>query len=185
LVTDLNGDATQDIFWQQLSATQIAGYLDAAHTLPAVNLVLSAPVGGIAAGTSGSVTVTMTLSDNLKHQTALGAQISSIGSVGVVATDTDGDPVTGTVNLEVQDDLPLANDDPVPGTVTTVPVDIDVFANDTAGADGVDGLAGKISRGPGDDETDDADEYHDNSNESTEQRHLFFLPKLAHLGDCL
>lgn len=149
LVTDLNGDATQDIFWQQLSATQIAGYLDAAHTLPAVNLVLSAPVGGIAAGTSGSVTVTMTLSDNLKHQTALGAQISSIGSVGVVATDADGDPVTGTVNLEVQDDLPLANDDPVPGTVTTVPVDIDVFANDTAGADGVDLATGvTLSTGP-------------------------------------
>jgi hypothetical protein len=38
--------------------------------------------------------VTATLSDNLQHVLGNGARISSIGSVGVVATDTDGDTTT-------------------------------------------------------------------------------------------
>ena len=58
-----------------------------------------------------------------------GAQISSIGSVGVVATDTDGDTTTGTVNINVQDDVPTppavtaatatAGVDETPGVQTT------------------------------------------------------------------
>ena len=105
LVTDLNGTGGQDIFWQLVSRTQIQGFLDAAHTQLAVTLDLSAPAS-IAAGATGNVTVTATLSDNLQHVLANGAQISSIGSVGVVATDTDGDTTTGTVNINVQDDVP-------------------------------------------------------------------------------
>ena len=101
LVTDLNGTGGQDIFWQLVSGTQIKGYLDAGHTLLAVTLDLSAPAS-IAAGTTGNVTVTATLSDNLQHVPGGGAQISSIGSVGVVATDTDGDATTGTVNINVE-----------------------------------------------------------------------------------
>ncbi len=62
----------------------------------------------IAAGATGNVTVTATLSDNLQHVPGNGAQISSIGNVGVVATDTDGDTTTGTVNINVQDDVPTA-----------------------------------------------------------------------------
>ena len=105
LVTDLNGTGGQDIFWQLVSPTQIKGFLDAGHTLLAVTLDLSAPAS-IAAGATGNVTVTATLSDNLQHVLGNGAQISSIGSVGVVATDTDGDTTTGTVNINVQDDVP-------------------------------------------------------------------------------
>ena len=108
LVTDLNGDASQDIFWVRDSGTQISGYLDGAHTLLADRLTLSGP-GTIAAGTTGSVTVTETLSDNLKHLTANGAQVSSLGNVGVVATDTNGNTATGTVNLTVKDDTPKAD----------------------------------------------------------------------------
>ena len=107
LVTDLNGTGGQDIFWQLVSPTQIKGFLDAGHTLLAVTLDLSAPAS-IAAGATGNVTVTATLSDNLQHVLGNGAQISSIGSVGVVATDTDGDTTTGTVNINVQDDGPTA-----------------------------------------------------------------------------
>ena len=110
LVTDLNGTGGQDIFWQLVSPTQIKGFLDAAHTQLAVTLDLSAPAS-IAAGATGNVTVTATLSDNLQHVLANGAQISSIGNVGVVATDTDGDTTTGTVNINVQDDVPTANND--------------------------------------------------------------------------
>ena len=107
LVTDLNGTGGQDIFWQLVSPTQIQGFLDAGHTQLAVTLDLSAPAS-IAAGATGNVTVTATLSDNLQHVLANGAQISSIGNVGVVATDTDGDTTTGTVNINVQDDIPTA-----------------------------------------------------------------------------
>ena len=108
LITDLNGDASQDIFWVRDSGTQISGYLDSAHTLLADRLTLSG-LGTIAAGTTGSVTVTETLSDNLKHLTANGAQVSSLGNVGVIATDTNGDTATGTVNLTVKDDTPKAD----------------------------------------------------------------------------
>ena len=105
LVTDLDGTGGQDIFWVQVSGTQIKGYLDAGHTLLGVTLDLGAPAL-IAAGATGSVTVTATLSDNLPHALAGAAQISAIGSVGVVATDTDGDTTTGTVNITVKDDVP-------------------------------------------------------------------------------
>ena len=109
-MTDLNGTGGQDIFWQLVSGTQIKGFLDSGHTQLAVTLDLNAPAS-IAAGASGNVTVTATLSDNLQHVLANGAQISSIGSVGVVATDTDGDQTTGTVNINVQDDVPTASNE--------------------------------------------------------------------------
>ena len=70
-----------------------------------MTLDLSAPAS-IAAGATGNVTVTATLSDHLQHVLGNSAQISSIGNVGVVATDTDGDTTTGTVNINVQDDVP-------------------------------------------------------------------------------
>src|SRR4029077_26512 len=128
LVAGLDGAGGQDIFWQLVSPTQIKGFLDAGHSLLAVTLDLSAPAS-IAAGATGNVTVTATLSDNLQHVLGNGAQISSIGSVGVVATDTDGDTTTGTVSINVQDDVPTppavtantatAGVDETPGVQTT------------------------------------------------------------------
>ena len=109
LTTDLNNDGTQDIFWVRDSGTQISGYLDAAHTELADRLTLSAPPGGIAAGATGSVTVTETLSAALKNPNDNGAQVSSLGHVGVVATDTNGDTATGTVNPFDKDDVPTAS----------------------------------------------------------------------------
>ena len=137
LVTDLNGTGGQDIFWQLVSPTQIKGFLDAGHTLLAVTLDLSAPAS-IAAGATGNVTVTATLSDNLQHVLANGAQISSIGNVGVVATDTDGDTTTGTVNINVQDDVPTANAGPALTVIETdgVTSGTNLLANDVQGADG-------------------------------------------------
>jgi T1SS-143 domain-containing protein len=137
LVTDLNGNGVQDIFWDLASATQIKGYLDAGHTLLAVTLDLSAPAS-IAAGATADVTVTATLSDNLQHPNALLAQISSIGSVGVVATDIDGDQTTGTVNITVQDDVPAAVDDTAKSVAEDAVGTIggNVMGNDHPGADG-------------------------------------------------
>ncbi|MBR1251493.1 VCBS domain-containing protein, partial [Bradyrhizobium sp. AUGA SZCCT0169] len=136
LVTDLNGTGGQDIFWNLVSTTQIKGYLDAGHARLAVTLDLSAPAS-IAAGATGTVTVTATLSDNLQHVLANGAQISSIGSVGVVAADTDGDITTGTVNVTVQDDVPLAANDGPSGVTEDGAglVSGNVLANDASGAD--------------------------------------------------
>ena len=137
LVTDLNGTGGQDIFWQLVSGTQIKGLLDSGHTQLAVTLDLNAPAS-IAAGASGNVTVTATLSDNLQHVLANGAQISSIGSVGVVATDTDGDQTTGTVNINVQDDVPTAVGETIGTPITGAFTTDDLLANDIFGADGVD-----------------------------------------------
>ena len=108
LIKDLNNDGSQDIFWVRDSGTQISGYLDAAHTQLADRLTLSPPAAGIAAGATGSVTVTETLSAALKNPTDNGSQVSSLGNVGLVATDTNGDTATGTVNLAVKDDVPTA-----------------------------------------------------------------------------
>ncbi|MFZ1949737.1 MAG: M10 family metallopeptidase C-terminal domain-containing protein, partial [Pseudolabrys sp.] len=105
LVKDLNIDGAQDIFWVRDSGTQISGYLDAAHTVLADRLTLSAP-SSIAADTTGSVTVTETLSAALKNPSSNGAQVNSLGNVGVVATDTNGDTAIGTVNLAAKDDVP-------------------------------------------------------------------------------
>ena len=138
LVTDLNGTGGQDIFWQLVSPTQIQGFLDAGHTQLAVTLDLSAPAS-IAAGATGNVTVTATLSDNLQHVLANGAQISSIGNVGVVATDTDGDTTTGTVNINVQDDIPTAPT--VTASVATAGVDETPGVQTTGGASDVPGSA--------------------------------------------
>ena len=67
-----------------------------------------------------------------------GAQISSIGNVGVVATDTDGDTTTGTVNINVQDDVPTANSGPALTVIETdgVTSGTNLLANDVPGADG-------------------------------------------------
>jgi len=105
LTSDLNGDGNTDIFWVRETGTQVKGYLDAGHTLLAVTLVLGA-TAPIAAGATGSVTVTATLSDNLRHALGNGAQLGSLGNIGVVAIDTDGDQTTGTVGIAVRDDTP-------------------------------------------------------------------------------
>ncbi|MET3843466.1 VCBS repeat-containing protein [Bradyrhizobium sp. OAE829] len=118
LVTDLNGGG-QDIWWQYSSATQIKGFLNAGMTQLAVTLDLNAPAS-IAAGASGTATVTATLSDNLSHPNGLAAQISSLGNVNVQATDTDGDIATGAATVRVQDD--------VPNNITAMPM---IVSNET------------------------------------------------------
>ena len=99
-----------------------------------MTLDLSAPAS-IAAGATGNVTVTATLSDNLQHVLGNGAQISSIGNVGVVATDTDGDTTTGTVNINFLDDVPTAPT--VTVSAATVGVDETPGVQTTGGASDV------------------------------------------------
>ena len=77
-----------------------------------ISLELVAPVGGIAAGTSGTVSVVATLNDNLLHSLpALAQPFFNAGSIGVIGTDSGGDTVAGTVSVSVKDDVPARDRD--------------------------------------------------------------------------
>ncbi|MDI5890552.1 retention module-containing protein, partial [Halomonas rhizosphaerae] len=85
---------------------------------------------------------TYTLSDNtLDHEgeDLTGADDQVQDAFQVRATDSDGDvSPEATLTVDINDDGPVATDDSVPQAAENQPVDIDVFDNDTAGADGVD-----------------------------------------------
>ena len=104
LVRNTDGVNGPELTWTHTNATTLTATF-ANTTNVALTLTLSAP-GSIAHGTNGNVTVNATLSDNLRHALAGGEQVLSLGSIGVVATDRDGDAATGTINLSVQDDIP-------------------------------------------------------------------------------
>ncbi|MFA6220559.1 MAG: DUF5801 repeats-in-toxin domain-containing protein, partial [Erythrobacter sp.] len=84
-------------------------------------------------------TVTAVLNDNyLGHPGIDIDDLAMLGSVEVIATDTDGDTATGGVLVRVSDDLPDALDEG-PRMVAEDAVGTiggDVTANDSAGADG-------------------------------------------------
>ncbi|BAO84482.1 hypothetical protein SMCB_2254 [Serpentinimonas maccroryi] len=126
LVRNTDGVTGPELTWTRTNATTLTATFSDTGTL-ALTLTLSAP-GSIAHGTSGNVTVNATLSDNLRHALAGGEQVLSLGSIGVVATDRDGDAATGTINLSVQDDIPRITVSPTQnlhesfeGFVTTEP----------------------------------------------------------------
>ncbi|MDJ0642092.1 MAG: DUF5801 repeats-in-toxin domain-containing protein [Erythrobacter sp.] len=52
--------------------------------------------------------------------------------------DSDGDTASTTLTINIQDDVPQARDDTAAQSEEDAPVTVDVFANDTPGADGVD-----------------------------------------------
>ena len=112
------------------SATLITAHFGSNGGPVAITLTLTPPPGGsIGDFTSGDVTVTATLSDNLKHALAGGEQVSDLGSVQVIATATDGHFTSDTVGITVKDDIPLpptvtasaatAGVDETPGVQTT------------------------------------------------------------------
>src|SRR5690554_169938 len=84
---------------------------------------------------------TYTLSDNtLDHEgeDLTGADDQVQDAFQVRATDSDGDvSPEATLAVDINDDGPVATDDSVTQAAENQPVDIDVFDNDTAGADGV------------------------------------------------
>lgn len=104
LVANIDGAGT-DLFWT-LSGdgkTIIGALTDGGPA--AITIALTAPAS-IAATTSGTVGVTVTLADNLPHELALAAQTAGLGTVTVVASDQDGDSATGIVTVQVVDDIP-------------------------------------------------------------------------------
>lgn len=83
--------------WERVSATEIVGK-DGAVAVVKLELTV---VGNAA-------TVKATLEDNYDSHAASGDDLQELGSVKVVATDTDGTTAQGTVNVTVSDDMPVA-----------------------------------------------------------------------------
>ncbi|MDT7530621.1 VCBS domain-containing protein [Sphingopyxis sp. SE2] len=109
LVANLDGAGT-DIFWSMAPDGQtITGSLTLGGPA-AITISLTAPAS-IAPGATANASVTVTLADNLPHAIANAAQTQALGTVTVQATDTDGDPATGVVTVQVIDDIPAANPD--------------------------------------------------------------------------
>ncbi|WP_313805025.1 Ig-like domain-containing protein [Sphingobium sp.] len=97
------GSLTGDLNWVRVSDTQITGSDERGVV---VTLDLSV--------TGNVATVTATLNDN--YDTHPGVNVDDLvqlGSVQVIATDTDGDTATGTVSVSVSDDLPVVSANPV------------------------------------------------------------------------
>jgi VCBS repeat-containing protein len=84
------------------------------------------PVTGI-----GSITYVYTLNDN-----TLNTNGESL-SFPVVVTDLDGDVASDSLIIKIVDDAPLAANDSGTQQSENAPVSINVFVNDTPGADGI------------------------------------------------
>ncbi|PKP86354.1 MAG: hypothetical protein CVT78_13830 [Alphaproteobacteria bacterium HGW-Alphaproteobacteria-17] len=111
LVANLDGVGT-DIFWTlSPDGKTIVGSLTDGGPA-AITIGLTAPTS-VAPGITATVTVTVTLADNLPHALAMAAQTQALGTVTVKGTDTDGDVATGVVTIEVVDDIPTAAAEPV------------------------------------------------------------------------
>ena len=123
--------------------------------------------GGTVQGTNGVLTVTntagvytwsYTLSDNLLSHTDTDSVTDGDSDRGVAdqvageafavrVTDNEGDVSTETtLDITVNDDGPTANDDLATQPAENQAITIDVFANDVAGADGVNLTTGSRSR---------------------------------------
>ena len=120
--TGLDGGLT----WTRVSDTEIVGRDSGGTAVVTLTLVRE--------GSTASVTVT--LNDNY-HHSGSGDDLANLGSVKVIATDTDGDTAEGTVNVGVSDDVPVAADDDGVSVVEGgAAIGGNVMDNDTAGADG-------------------------------------------------
>ncbi|WP_227340083.1 beta strand repeat-containing protein [Sphingopyxis sp. P8] len=128
LVANLDGAGT-DLFWSISPDGQtITGSLTDGGPA-AITISLSAPAS-LAPGMTGNATVTVTIADNLPHALAMAAQTQSLGTVTVKATDTDGDMATGTVTINVTDDIPTVS--AVDGSANALIVDDSDLATDAS-----------------------------------------------------
>ncbi|MHC2145138.1 retention module-containing protein [Pseudomonas sp. 210_17 TE3656] len=90
---------------------------------------------------TGVVTYTYTLLDNEAHSSGNGTSLSE--SFTVVATDSDGSSASGSIDVNIVDDAPDANDDINTTTATETQLTLtgNVLTNDVQGAD-------RIASGP-------------------------------------
>ena len=103
-----------------------------------ITLTLTGDLTAVAGGDVATPTITAVLTGFLPHQNAPDADSLTITGLVVNATDADGQIISGTINVTVVDDAPLAVDD----TAQVVAEDAagtiggNVLSNDTEGADG-------------------------------------------------
>jgi len=81
---------------------------------------------------------TVTLSQPVQHGTNDYEDTETLSGIQFTATDSDGDSVTGTFDIDVVDDVPTANDDSESQIDENDPITVDVMTNDVDGADDVD-----------------------------------------------
>ncbi|WP_343345342.1 Ig-like domain-containing protein, partial [Sphingomicrobium sp. XHP0239] len=100
--------------------------------------------GGVVAGDFGTLTVTGNPTDGYAYSYELTTNTddgpgAETDSFTVTATDSDGDTRSSDLVITIVDDTPDARDDSVNGASLAEgsPITVDVFANDTQGADGV------------------------------------------------
>ncbi|WP_259744418.1 Ig-like domain-containing protein, partial [Pseudomonas protegens] len=118
-----------------------AGFPQSATTALGNTLTIT----GYNAGT-GVISYSYTLNGNDAHPTANGANSLS-EHFNVVATDTDGSSATGSLDVNVVDDLPTAVSDSNPGTASESQLTLsgNVLTNDVQGADRV--ASGPVTAG--------------------------------------
>ncbi|MBK7163112.1 MAG: tandem-95 repeat protein [Sphingomonadales bacterium] len=80
---------------------------------------------------NGSITYTYTLNDNTLNTAG------STVTFPIVVTDLDGDVASDDLNIKIIDDAPLAVNDSAAQESENAPVTVNVFSNDTPGADAV------------------------------------------------
>ncbi|HXH52216.1 MAG TPA: DUF5801 repeats-in-toxin domain-containing protein [Sphingomicrobium sp.] len=103
-------------------------------------------ITGYVNGKEGSFSYTYQLLDNTS-----GDATADIFTITV--TDSDGDTASATLTINIVDDVPTARNDSATQAVEDAPVTVNVFANDTPGADsvnlatGVAFVAGSLSGG--------------------------------------
>ncbi|WP_189396795.1 hypothetical protein, partial [Mesorhizobium sp. M2D.F.Ca.ET.206.01.1.1] len=132
ITADVNGVAGADIVWTLAGPTQITGSING---IDAIHIDLVASSLPILAGTNGSATVNVTLLDNFPHPDAGGQNVINLTGINVVATDSDGDQASATVQVNVTDDVPTLGS----FTSATIPNEIGTVNgtfNVSFGADG-------------------------------------------------
>ena len=80
---------------------------------------------------NGSITYTYTLNDNTLNTSG------STVTFPIVVTDLDGDTASDDLNINIIDDAPIARDDSASQEAENASVTVNVFGNDTPGADSV------------------------------------------------
>jgi len=129
--------AGTNLFWMINGSGQLEGHIGTSASDPlAIVLAISGPTTASVGG-SVSPTITATLTDNFPH--ASGSDLISVTGIQVVATDTDGDAITGLASVAIVDDTPTAVSDlnnVTEGSLLTVAAGAGVLHNDIAGADG-------------------------------------------------
>ncbi|WP_435200393.1 DUF5801 repeats-in-toxin domain-containing protein, partial [Qipengyuania sp. 902] len=96
-------------------------------------------VGQTIEGEYGTLTITAIGAGRVEYRYVLNDNTIGVevDSFAVTVTDLDGDTADASLDIRIVDDAPIARDDAADQASEGAPVTIDVFANDTPGADGV------------------------------------------------